>query len=59
MDEVDFANNRMEEELEARIKAARADIPPGVEGECSWCGEYSMRLIGGACAVCRDKYKLD
>ena len=59
MDEVDFANNRMEEELAARIKAARADIPPGVEGECDLCGEWFGRLVNGVCVPCRERHKLD
>ena len=58
-DEVDFANQRIEEDLQRRIAAARADIPVGVQGECCMCGEESMRLVGGACAPCRDKYNLD
>ena len=58
-DEVDQANQRVEEDLQRRIAAARADIPVGVEGECTYCGEDSPRLVGGACARCRDKYGLD
>ena len=58
MDLVDKAQKRQEEELEAAIKAARRDIPPGVSGECELCGEWSGRLIQGVCAPCRDKYKL-
>ena len=58
-DEVDFANQRIEEYLQRRIAAARADIPVGVEGECDMCGEWSGRLVNGACAPCRDKYNLD
>lgn len=57
-DDVDFANDKMEKELEARIAAARGDIPPGVAGTCEYCGEESPRLIGGACAKCRDRYNL-
>ena len=40
------------------IEAARADIPPGNPGDCEYCGEWSGRLINGACAPCRDKYRL-
>lgn len=58
-DEVDFANKRIEEDLQRRIAAARADIPVGVQGECDMCGEWSGRLINGACAPCRDKYNLE
>ena len=39
-----------------REKAAR--IEPGVPGDCDLCGEWSARLIRGACAPCRDRYKL-
>lgn len=32
--------------------------PKGVPGDCDICEEWSGRLIGGACAHCRDKYHL-
>jgi len=41
---------------EARNEAAR--IPKGVPGTCARCGEESLRLVRGACAPCRDKFKL-
>lgn len=59
MDEVDRANEYVEESLQRAIAAARGDIEPGEPGECDLCGEYSGRLIGGACAPCRDRYGLD
>lgn len=33
-------------------------FPPGDPGDCELCGRWSGRLIGGACAPCRDKYRL-
>ena len=57
-DDVDFANERAQQELERRIAAARMDLREGVEGECDLCGEWSGRLIDGACAPCRDKHGL-
>ncbi|MCK5127678.1 MAG: conjugal transfer protein TraR [candidate division Zixibacteria bacterium] len=57
-DEADKGNEIMAEDLERRIAAARGDIPPGIEGDCELCGEWFGRLIGGACAPCRDKYGL-
>lgn len=41
---------------EVRLNAAR--IPVGSPGECYQCGEESQRLVNGACAPCRDKYRL-
>jgi class 3 adenylate cyclase len=35
-----------------------ARIEPGAPGECELCGEWSGRLVRGACAPCRDRYKL-
>ncbi len=35
-----------------------ARIEPGVPGDCDLCGEWSARLIRGACAPCRDKWRL-
>jgi hypothetical protein len=58
-DAVDRANEYAARQLEKHIRAARGDIPPGKPGECDFCGEWSSRLIGGACAPCRDKYGLD
>lgn len=31
---------------------------PGVPGDCDICGYWSSRLVQGACAPCRDQYKL-
>lgn len=58
-DIADMANDQIEQEMERRIAAARGDIPPGAQGECDFCGEWSGRLICGACAPCRDKYVLE
>jgi len=56
-DIVDIANERIEKELEARLKLP-TDIPRGTPGECDMCGEWSSRLVKGACAPCRERYKL-
>lgn len=58
-DEVDIAQEREELERQA-ILAARPkfELDPGTSGDCDYCGEWSGRLIGGACGFCRDKYKL-
>jgi hypothetical protein len=57
-DEADIANAMIEREEALWSKALRYDIPEGIAGECDLCGEPSPRLIEGACAACRDKYKL-
>jgi len=57
-DWIDDSVAKQEKELEARIQAARGQIPPGSEGECDLCGEWSGRLVNGACSPCRDKYEL-
>lgn len=53
-DEADKTSERMEVQEAADI----AEIPKGIPGECERCGEPSWRLVGGACAPCRDKFKL-
>jgi hypothetical protein len=61
MDAADIASIRMEDQEEAAREAARVKasaIPKGEPGDCDLCGEWSARLVGGACARCRDKYKL-
>ena len=40
----------------AHDQAAR--IEPGEPGDCDLCGEWASRLVGGACAPCRDRYRL-
>lgn len=60
-DEVDVTGDRLEKEMgivEEAIRRAAAEIPVGEPGECDHCGEFTQRLVGGACAPCRDKYKL-
>jgi hypothetical protein len=60
-DEIDIANARAEADT-ARLMAHRRQlaqqIPPGAPGECELCGEWSGRLVGGACAPCRDRHGL-
>lgn len=56
----DFAAEMTQKNLDAAVEEIRrkAQIAPGVPGECDKCGEDSPRLIGGVCARCRDEYKL-
>lgn len=61
MDEVDRQLERDSILDEANLKVIRdraAAIPVGSPGECEYCGFDSKRLVGGACAPCRDKYGL-
>lgn len=58
-DPIDLAQDR--EQLDRDLALASvpsAKLDPGVPGDCDMCGEWSGRLIGDACAPCRDKYKL-
>lgn len=57
-DDIDLAQERDYISTTASIRANSRDIQPGEPGECEYCGEWSGRLINGACAPCRDKYKL-
>lgn len=59
-DEADIANDRAAIAAQAAVDQVRRKAPlnPGVPGECDKCGEQSARLIGGACAPCRDKFRL-
>lgn len=57
----DFAAQLMQESTDAKvddIRRAAAAIPPGEPGDCDLCGEWFGRLVGGACARCRDKHGL-
>lgn len=57
-DEFDLAQEREEIARNAAIRNNAKDILPGVPGDCDLCGEWSGRLINGACAPCRDRRKL-
>lgn len=60
-DEIDDAQQREQEDTARAIKAARETahrIPVGEPGDCDFCGEWSGRLVVGACAPCRDKWRL-
>jgi hypothetical protein len=58
MDEIDLAQEREEIATRDAIRRHSKEIQPGVPGDCEMCGEWSSRLIEGACAPCRDRYKL-
>jgi hypothetical protein len=36
----------------------RAQIDPGVAGECDKCGDEMPRLVKGICCRCRDRHHL-
>ena len=60
-DEIDRANDTADAATERAIAAARSAamyIPAGTAGDCDLCGEWSGRLVAGACAKCRDKWRL-
>jgi hypothetical protein len=59
-DEIDITNDRTQLAIDSKVKQISdvAKLDPGVEGDCDLCGEWSGRLIDGACAPCRDRYKL-
>jgi len=59
-DDVDIANDRIALAIDAKVKqiSDAAKLDPGFAGDCDLCGEWSGRLIDGACAPCRDRYKL-
>ena len=60
MDDADRADERIQRRIdEALARAAASQPPAGVAGDCDLCGEWSGRLVLGACAPCRDKYHLD
>lgn len=61
MDDVDITEERARLALEAgvmKVREAAAKMPAGIPGECELCGEWSGRLVGGACAPCRDRFNL-
>lgn len=60
-DIIDQANDLAANEAatrEAAIRAQAANIPAGSPGDCDLCGEFTSRLVNGACCACRDHYRL-
>ncbi len=59
-DDVDIASDRTQLAIDAKLQeiSDAAKLDPGTEGDCELCGEWTSRLIDGACAPCRDRYKL-
>ncbi len=56
-DEADQAQRYIdEEERIRRLNHPPYHLPEGKAGDCELCGEWSGRLIDGACAPCRDRY---
>ena len=58
-DPIDRADYFIESVIDDHVKEAMlraAQIPEGVAGECSICGEWSGRLVNDACSPCRDKF---
>lgn len=56
-DIIDKANELAASEAQHATAAActlAANMPAGKPGECDLCGEWSGRLVRGACAPCRD-----
>ena len=53
-DEIDRANEIVEEHLARGLAAARVPVPAGEPGECEGCGEDMPRLVNGRCGFCRD-----
>lgn len=62
MDECDRAQMSIETVIDVSLANAMRkalEIPVGNPGDCSYCGEWSGRLVNDACAPCRTRYKLD
>lgn len=59
-DEFDAVQERIDAATDNAVAEIRskAKLEPGIEGECELCGEWMLRLVAGACAPCRDRYKL-
>ena len=58
-DEFDRASELEEHHRQLALTNRPAfELVPGVPGECDICGYWSGRLVQGACAPCRDQFKL-
>lgn len=57
-DEADIAGQQEERARQEAIRNNSKPLAQGEPGDCDRCGEFSPRLVLGACAPCRDRYKL-
>ncbi len=57
IDQMAERNERMDAATVEAVRA-NAELVPGEPGDCDLCGEWSGRIVRGACAPCRDKWKL-
>lgn len=58
-DQFDRASELEEQQRQQALANRPAfELTPGVPGECELCGYWSGRLVQGACAPCRDQFKL-
>ena len=58
-DEFDRASELEEQYCQLALANRPAfELVPDVPGECEICGHWSGRLVQGACAPCRDQFKL-
>lgn len=55
MDDIDRAQDYIEKH---EPKPQPYELPEGKPGECELCGSWFGRLVQGACAPCREKYRL-
>ena len=54
-DQADLAQQQAEIDEAMAPRRPPYVLPPGVPGDCELCGEWTSRLIDGACAPCRDR----
>lgn len=57
-DEIDLSSEREFLFTQDAIRKNAKPLAQGKPGECDLCGEHSERLVDGACAPCRDKWRL-
>lgn len=58
-DEFDRASELEEQQRQQALANRPAfQFDPGTPGDCEVCGYWSGRLVQGACAPCRDQFKL-
>ncbi|MCH9838645.1 conjugal transfer protein TraR [bacterium] len=54
IDQATIVTDGVNERAIQRARQAHSEMPVGRPGDCDLCGEWSGRLVEGACAPCRD-----
>lgn len=54
----DPVQEALQVQKEMAIRRLAQLVPEGKAGQCEYCERQVPRIVNGACAVCREKYRI-